>query len=60
MRYKKNGGMAPGSGKTHCSSIGQNKNWEVGRGGWENRRREGGLCDFQGSRGPEKGKSFEM
>ena len=37
MRYKKNGGGAPGSGKTQCSSIRQNQNREVGRGGWENR-----------------------
>ena len=28
MRYKKNGGVAPGSGKTQCSSIGQNQNNE--------------------------------
>ena len=48
MRYKKNGGVAPGSGKTQRSSIGQNQNREVGRGGWENRGREGSLYDFQG------------
>ena len=36
MRYKKNGGTAPGSGKTQCSSIRQNQNREVGRGVWEN------------------------
>ena len=42
MRYKNNEGVAPGSGKTQCSSIKQNQNREVGRGGWENRGREGG------------------
>ena len=60
MMYKKNGGVAPGSGKTQCSSIGQNQNREVGRSEWENRGREEGLWDFQGMGGPEKGKSFEV
>ena len=48
MRYKKNGGVAPGSGKTQSSSIRQNQNREVGNDGWENRGREVGLCDFRG------------
>ena len=48
MRSKKNGGVAPGYGKTQCSSIGQNQNREVGRGGWGNRVRKEGLWDFQG------------
>ena len=48
MRYKKNRGVVPGSGKTQCSSVGQTQNREVGRGGWENMGREGGLWDFQG------------
>ena len=39
MRYKKNGGVVPFSGKTQCSSIGQNQNREMGRGGG---RTEGG------------------
>ena len=34
---KKNGGVAPGSGKTQCSSIGEYQNREVGKGRWENR-----------------------
>ena len=48
MKYKKNGGVVPGSGKIHCSSIRQNQNKEVGRGGWENRGREGGLSEIKG------------
>ena len=32
MRYKKNGEVAPGSGKSQCSSISQNQNKEVGSG----------------------------
>ena len=51
MRYKKNGGVAPGSGKTQCSSIGQNQNREVGRGGWENRGREEGLWEWGARKG---------
>ena len=47
MMYKKNGGVAPGSGKTQCSSIGQIQNRELGRGG-SGSGRKGGLCDFQG------------
>ena len=47
MRYKKNGGVAPGSGKTQCSSIQQNQNREVGRGGWENRGRERAYGPFR-------------
>ena len=43
MRYTKKGGVAPGSGKTQCSSIGEYQNREVGRGGWRNREREEGL-----------------
>ena len=60
MRYKKKGRMAPCSGKTQLSSIQQNQNGEVGRGGWEDRGREGGLRDFWGVGGLGKGKSFEM
>ena len=51
MMSKKNGGVAPGYGKTQCNSIGQYQDREVGRGGWENRGREEGLWDFQGVRG---------
>ena len=40
MRYK-NVGVAPCSGKTLCSSMGQNQNREVGRGWWENWGSEG-------------------
>ena len=54
MRYKKKGGVAPGSGKTQWNSIRQNQNREVGRGGWEDREREGGLRDFRGG-GARKG-----
>ena len=36
----------PGYGKTQSSSIGQNQNREVGRGGWEIRGREDGLWEF--------------
>ena len=55
MRYKKNGGVAPGSGKTQFSSIGEKQNREVGRGEWENRGREGDLCDFRGVGGQKRG-----
>ena len=55
MIYKKNGGGSSGSGKTQCSSIGQNQNRKVGRGGWENRGREEGLCDFRGVGGQKGG-----
>ena len=34
---KKNGRVAPGSGKTQCSSIGKYQNREVGRGELGNR-----------------------
>ena len=54
MRYKKNGGVAPGFGKTQCSSIRQNQNREVGRGGWENRGRKGAYVTF-GEWGTRKG-----
>ena len=60
MMYKKKGGVAPGSGKAQCSSIGQYQNWEVRRCGWGNRGEGRGLMELSGSRGPEKGKSFEM
>ena len=46
MRYKKNGGVAPGSGKTQCKSIGEFQNREAGRGRWRNRGREEGLWDL--------------
>ena len=48
MMSKKNGGVAPGSGRIQCSSIGEYQNRVVGRDGWGNRRREEGLWDFQG------------
>ena len=54
MRYKKNRGVAPCSGKTQCSSIGQNQNREVGMGGWKNRGREGDLYDFRGVGGQKR------
>ena len=47
MMFKKNGGVAPGSGKTQCKSIGEFQNREVGRGGW-NRGTEEGLWDLRG------------
>ena len=54
MMSKKNGGVAPGSGKTQCKSIGEFQNREVGRGdgrigGW---KRAYGTC---GEWGPRKG-----
>ena len=60
MMSKKNGGVAPGSGKTQCSSIGQSQNREVGRGGWGNRGEKRGLMGLLGSGETGKGKSFEM
>ena len=60
MRYKNYGGVAPGSGKTQCSSIGQNQNKEVGRGRWGDQGEGRGLKGLSGSGRPEKGKSFEM
>ena len=47
MMSKKNGGVAPGSGKTQCKSIGEFQNREMGRGGWKNRETEEGLWDLQ-------------
>ena len=55
MMYKKNRGVSPGSGKTQCSSIGQNQNREVGRGRWKNRGTEEGLWDFQGVGSQKRG-----
>ena len=55
MRYKKNRGVAPGSGKTECSSIGQNQNREVGWGGWENRGVGKGTYGTFGVWGTRKG-----
>ena len=60
MMYKKNGGVAPGSGKTQCSSIGQNQNREERRGGRKKRGKGRGLMGLWGSGVPEKGKSFEI
>ena len=60
MRYKEKGGLAPGSGETQWNSIQQNQNGEVGGGGCEDKGREGGLRDFRGVGGLEKGKSLEM
>ena len=60
MMSKKNGGVAPGSGMTQYSSIGEYQNREVGRSGWGDRGKKEGLWDFRGSGEPEKGKSFEM
>ena len=37
MMSKKKEGMAPGSGKAQCSSVGQYQNREVGRGGWSHK-----------------------
>ena len=59
MMSKKNGGVAPGSGKTQCSSIGQSQNGEVG--GGDGGTGEGkGLMGLLGSGEPGKGRSFEM
>ena len=55
MMSKKNRGVAPGYGKTQCSSIGQYQNREVGRGGWGNRGKEEGLWDFRGVGSQERG-----
>lgn len=41
-------GVAPGSGKTQCSSVGEYHNREVQRDGWGNRGREERLWDFGG------------
>ena len=55
MRYTKNGGVAPGSGKTQCSSIGQKPEQGSGK-GWMGEQREGrGLMGLSGSEGPERG-----
>ena len=60
MRYKKKGGVAPGSGKTQLKQYsakperGSGKGWVGGQG----KRR--GLTGLSGSGGLEKGKSFEM
>ena len=48
MRSKKNGGVASGSVKTPCKSIGEFQNREVGRDRWRNRGREEGLWDLFG------------
>ena len=48
MMSKKNEGVAPGSGKTQCKSIGEFQNREVERGGWKNRGMEEGLWDLLG------------
>ena len=40
MMSKKNGGVAPVSGKTQCSSIGEYKNRDMGKRRWGNRVRE--------------------
>ena len=60
MRYKKNRGVAPSSGKTQLSIIAQNQNRELGRGGGDDRGREGSLMGLSWFGGLEKGKSFEM
>ena len=44
MMSKKNVGVAPGSGKTQCKSIGEIQNREVG---WKYRGTEEGLWDSQ-------------
>ena len=44
---KKKEGVAPGSGKAQCSSVGQYRNRELGMGGWGNREREEDLWDFR-------------
>ena len=51
--------VAVSSGRTQCSSIRQNQNREVGRDGWENRGREGGLCDFWGVGNQKRGNHFK-
>ena len=59
MMSKKNGGVAPGSGKTQCNTIGEFQNKEVGRGRWRNGGRKRAYKTF-GEGDPGKGKSFEM
>ena len=44
---QKNGGVAPGSGKAQCSSIGDYQDREVERGGWGNTGKEEGLWDLR-------------
>ena len=53
MRYKKNGGVAPGSGKTQCRTG----KWEGVDGGEGGGKRAYGTF---GERDQGKGKSFEM
>ena len=55
MMSKRNGGVAPGSGKTQCKGIGEFLNREVERVGWKNRGTEEGLWDLW-EVGPRKGK----
>ena len=47
--------MAPGSGKTQGSSIGEYQNREVGRSKWGNRGGEEGLWDFWGVGSQKRG-----
>ena len=57
MMSKKNGGVAPGSGKAQCRAIpeqGSGKGWM----GEQGEERE--LMGLSGSGEPEKEKSFEM
>ena len=60
MMPKKNGGVAPGSGKTQCSNVGQYQNREVGGVRLGEQGEGKGLMGLLGSGEPEKGKSFEM
>ena len=55
MMSKKNGGVAPGSRKTQCSSKGEYQNREVERSRWENRVREEGLWYFWGVGSQKRG-----
>ena len=59
MMSKKKEGVAPGSRKAQCSSIGQYQNRGVGKGRWGNREGRG-LMGLLRSRESEKANSFEM
>ena len=59
MMSKKNREVAPGSGKTQCSSVGEFQNREARRGGWRNRGREEGLWDLRGVGTQKRGNNLK-
>ena len=60
MMSKKKEGVAPGSRKAQCSSVGKYQNRVVGMGGGGVQGDGRGLMGLWGSWKPGKGKSFEM